>query len=68
MGESWWSGVESFIRIFISSVTKGNENAWSLQDFILPFWCDSRRLGGSLRPRFPFVIPVLERFPSELQL
>ena len=66
MCESWLSGAGSLLRIFIPRVTQGNEDVGSVQDFILSFWCESRLLGDRASPSFPCVIPVVERFSSEL--
>ena len=59
-------GAENLIHIFITSVTRGNEDAGSVQNFILSFWCESRKLGGRVSPRFPCVIPVVKRSSLEL--
>ena len=56
MGEGWWGGTESLILVFILGVIQGNEE----------FGGESRELRGSVSPRFPCVVPVVERFSSDL--
>ena len=50
--------------VFVPGVTQGNENAESVQNFIL-FLCKSGELGGRESPRFPCVTSVVGSFSSD---
>ena len=55
-----------YFRIFFPVATHGNEDAGSVQYFILLFWCKSKESGGRVSPRCPCVTPVVESFSSDL--
>ena len=50
--------------VFVPGVAQGDENAGSVQDFIL-FFCKSGELGGRLSPRFPCATSVVRNFSSD---
>ena len=55
--------------VFVPGVTQGNEDAGSVQDFILLFfWCKSGEFVSRGSPRFLFVAPVVENFSSDVLL
>ena len=57
-------GLFQDFMVFVPGVTEGNENAGSVQDFILLFLCISRELGGRGSPRFPCGGKLLLRLSS----
>ena len=57
---------QSCSKVFVFGVTQENENAGSMQDLILLFWCKSRELRDRESPRcLCVVIPVVESFSSD---
>ena len=51
--------------VFVPGVIQENEDAGSVQDFILLFWCKSGELGSSGSPRFPCTTSVVGSFSSD---
>ena len=50
---------------FVPGVTRGNEDAGSVQDFILLFWCKSGELESRGSLRFPCTMSVVGSFSSD---
>ena len=57
VGEGWWVGWDrkSHSRFYSWCYSR----KWGI-------WCESRELRDSVSPRFPCVVPVVERFSSDL--
>ena len=51
--------------VFVPGVIQANEDAGSVQVFILLFWCKSGELGSSGSPRFPCTTSVVGSFSSD---